>query len=269
MVRNMFRNVFKVLNGETLDDDFYYLYLHEQAELRAEALSHAGEILEGIAESQSYSGFPHTDFDLHGNANGRYGSYTLNTLNEMERLAKHYHCSISNLIVAAAANALSEYNGESRIKIRWTYNGREEKWEKMLVGITIESISTNIDLDDFDSNEGLIQEIKEQSIHGIRYSTFSSAFDDMSPGLSERTNIVYQNGSDMPENAPEGVDIKATFDYHTGAISMFQIMISEQEEDEPLKAIFVYNKKRYKEKSVAEFADIFHRKLAELQTDGN
>jgi len=49
---------------------------------------------------------------------------------------------------------------------------------------------------------------------------------------------------------------------------MFQIMINEQDEDEPLKVVFVYNKKKYKEESVARFAEIFNRKLADLQTDG-
>ena len=51
-------------------------------------------------------------------------------------------------------------------------------------------------------------------------------------------------------------------------LSMFQIMINEQDEDEPLKVVFVYNKKKYKEESVARFAEIFNRKLADLQTDG-
>ena len=57
------------------------------------------------------------------------------------------------------------------------------------------------------------------------------------------------------------------FDYHTGSLSMFQIMISELEEDEPLKAVFVYNKRKYKEESVAAFSEIFHRKLAAFQED--
>lgn len=46
---------------------------------------------------------------------------------------------------------------------------------------------------------------------------------------------------------------------------MFQIMISEQGEDEPLKVVFVYNRKKYKEESVAAFSEIFHRKLADFQ----
>lgn len=68
----------------------------------------------------------------------------------------------------------------------------------MLVGITTKSITTNIDLRDFGSREEYIQDVKDQSMHGIRHSAFSSAFDDMSPGLSERMNIVYQNGTALP-----------------------------------------------------------------------
>ena len=267
MVRNMFRNIFNALEGKPLDDDLYYLYLRRQGDLRANALSHAEKILEEIEETGSYSGFPRPDFEHRGNANGRFTSCTANTLNELGRCAAHYRCSINNLIVAAAAEALSEYNGDSRVRIRWTYNGREENWEKMLVGITTKSITTNIDLKDFGSREEYIQDVKDQSMYGIRHSAFSSAFDDMSPGLSERMNIVYQNGTALPENVPEGADISAYFDYHTGSLSMFQIMISEQGEDEPLKTVIVYNKRKYKEESVAAFSEIFHRKLAAFQAD--
>ena len=264
MVRNMFRNIFRAMAGEKLDDDFYYLYLHEQGELRRKALSDSEELLEQMKVAQSYSGFPEPDYDHHGTANGRFISNSLNTLGELRKAAERYKCSVNNLIIAAAATALGEYNDESRVKLRWTYNGREEDWEKTLVGITTESISTNVDLRDFDSKEDYISEVKRQMMEGIRYSAISSALDDMSPGLSERMNIVYQSGTDMPENAPEGTSIRGYFDYHTGSLSMFQIMINERGEDEALSVVFVYNKKRYKEKSAARFSEIFHRALADL-----
>lgn len=262
MVRNMFRNIFNALEGKPLEEDLYYLYLHEQGELRKEAVSHAEEILKQMEESQSYSGFPHPDLEHHGTANGRFVSSTLNTLSELRRCAEHYRCSLNNLIIATSASALGEYNDETLVRVRWTYNGREEDWEKPLVGITTESISTNINLQKFNSNDDYIQEVKRQSMEGIRYSVYSAAFEDMSPGLSERMNIVYQNGSDLPENAPEGASLRSYFDYHTGSLSMFQIMINEREDDEPLQVIFVYNKRKYKAESVAKFAEIFHKKLA-------
>ena len=58
MVKNLFRNVFKALAGETLDDDYYYLYLHEQGKLRKTAASYSGEALKLLEAAQSYSGFP-------------------------------------------------------------------------------------------------------------------------------------------------------------------------------------------------------------------
>ena len=36
----------------------------------------------------------------------------------------------------------------------------------------------------------------------------------------------------MPENVPEGADIKVFFRYHSGSLSMFQIILSEQGEDQ-------------------------------------
>lgn len=267
MVRNMFRNIFNALEGKPLDEDFYYLYLHEQGELRKRAVSRTNEVLDQLEKVQSYSGFPHPDYDLHGTANGRFVSNTLQTLGELHRTAEHYRCSMNNLIIAASAAALGEYNDKDKVKVRWTYNGREEDWEKVLMGITTESITTNINLRKFNSNEDYIQEVKRQSMEGIRYSAYSAAFEDMSPGLSERMNIVYQNGADLPENAPEGASLRSYYDYHTGSLSMFQIMINERAEDEPLQVIFVYNKKKYKAESVAKFAEILHNKLAEFTVD--
>ena len=265
MVSNMFRNIFNALEGKPLDDDLYYLYLREQGDLRANALSHAGEILDGIEETRSYSGFPRPDFEHRGNTRGLYTCHTADTLDELSRTAAHYRCSLNNLIIAAGAAALGEYNDESHVRVGWTYSGREEDWEKTLMGMTIESISTCIYLGSFDSDGGLIQEVKDQSMEGIRYSAFSSAFEDMSPGLSGRMNIVYQNGADVPENAPEGTDISAYFDYLDGTLAMFMIMIYEQSENEPLNVLFVYNRSRYREESVARFAEIFNRKLADFR----
>ena len=262
MINNMFRNVFNALDGKPLDEDYYFLYLHEQGEIRNKAMSHAEEIMEEIEGSRSYSGIPRPDNERQGNARGLFVSNTANSLDELRRSAAHYGGSVNNLIIAAGAAALGEYNDETRVRVSWTYSGREEDWENSLMGMTIESITTGIDLGGFDSKEGLIQEVKDQSMEGIRYSAISSAFDNMSPGMSEMMNICYQNGSDMPENAPEGTDISAYFDNLEGTLSMFTILIYEKAENEPLNVLFVYNRSKYKEESVAQFAEIFNRKLA-------
>lgn len=196
--------------------------------------------MEEIEGSQTYSGVPRPDHERQGNARGLFVRNTSASLDELRRSAAHYGGSVNNLIIAAGASALGEYNDETRVRVCWTYSGREEDWEKTLMGMTIE---------------------------GIRYSAISSAFDDMSPGVSERMNIVYQNGPEVPENAPEGTDISAYFDKLDGTLSMFMIMIYEQGEDEPLNVLFLYNRSKYKEESVAQFAEIFHRKLAGFLID--
>ncbi len=61
-------------------------------------------------------------------------------------------------------------------------------------------------------------------------------------------NFVYQHGTDVPENAPEGAEIKVYFDRHTAAQTMFQIIIAEQTKDQPLKLTFLFNSARYGEK---------------------
>lgn len=264
MVKNMFRNVFNALAVEPLDDDFYYLYLHEQGELRANAASYAGEVLKELEADEAYSGYPHPDFASALNEQGIVWAETKKTLGELNCMVQEHRISLGNLFLAAGAVALGKYNDAKQVGLRWTYNGRDEAWKEPLLGMLTASISTNIDLEKFEPGEKLLQEVKRQAIMGIRYSAASTAFADLSPGLSERMNIVYQNGSDKPENAPEDTEIKAYFDYHTGTLSMFEIQISEQAEDLPLKIKFLYNSKRYREESAAAFAGLFIREVEDL-----
>ena len=42
---------------------------------------------------------------------------------------------------------------------------------------------------------------------------------------------------------------------------MFQIMINEQGEDQPLQLIIVYNQKRYKAESVGTFAALYRKAI--------
>ena len=42
---------------------------------------------------------------------------------------------------------------------------------------------------------------------------------------------------------------------------MFQIMINEQGEDQPLQLIIVYNQKRYKVESVDTFAELYRKAI--------
>ena len=261
MVKNLFRNVFKALAGETLDDDYYYLYLHEQGKLRKTAASYSGEALKLLEAAQSYSGFPRPDFESGGIAYGLYTGHIDHTLRELRCAADRYRCSLNNLFIAAGVSALGQYNKESRVKVRWTYHNRDEAWKKPLVGIVTESITTNMDFQTFDSEEKIIQEVKRQAMLGMRYSAISAAFIDLSPGLSERMNIVYQQGKSIPENTPEGAVIQPFFTYHTASQAMFQIMINEQGEDQPLQLIIVYNQKRYKAESVDTFAALYRKDI--------
>ncbi len=261
MAGNLFRNVFNALAGKPLDDDDYYLYLHEQALQRMNATVHAREALQYLKEFRAYSGFPIPDFESNKNEQGAVWTETGKTLGELERFAQENRVSLQNLLTAAGAAALGKYNHARRVGVRWTYNGRDEAWKEPLMGMLLSGIPANIDLDACDTGEKLLQEVKRQAMLGIRYSAVSAAFSEFSPGQTERLSIVYQHGADGPDNLPEGAQTGEYFEYFTGTLTLFELIVFEQGADQPLRIKAVFNHARYREESAKSFAELFVREV--------
>ncbi len=264
MATNMFRNLFNALAGKPLDDDYYYLYLHDQAVQRQKAAGYSSEALGYLKTLKPYSGYPVPDFESSGNEQDTVWIDTDKTLGQLEETARKHRISLQNLLTAAGAAALGKYNHARRVGVRWTYNGRDEAWKEPLMGLLLAGIPADIDLDECDSGEKLLQEVKRQSMLGIRYSAVSAAFSEFSPGLSERLSIVYQHGADSPDNLPEGAEVRMYLEHFNGTLTLFEFIVFEQGEDRPLRIEAVYNRLRYRKESAAAFAQMFVRQIDSL-----
>lgn len=257
MIMNMMRNIFRVLAGEAPEEDYYYLYLQEWEEKRSASAAKMEEASRFVDGAAAFDGYPQPDFESINNIQGTYFVDTEYTLRQLTEVSEAHHISLGNLFVAAAAEAIGKYNQSTRVGVRWTYNGRDEAWKKNLVGLLLTSVSTDLDFQESDTREKIVAEVKRQAELGIRHNEVLSALKDMSPGLSERTDIVYQHGIDLPANMPKGAEIQAYFDYHNATLCLLNIIINEKSVDEPLAVKYVFNSSRYTEESIRRYHALF------------
>ena len=148
MATNLFRNVFNALAGKPLDDDYYYLYLHDQAEQRAKA-AYSSEALSYLKALKPYSGYPIPDFESREDEQSGIWIVTEKTLGQLEDFAREHRISLQNLFTAAGAAALGKYNHARQVGVRWTYNGRDEAWKERLMGMYLENFNGALTLFEF------------------------------------------------------------------------------------------------------------------------
>ena len=125
------------------------------------------------------------------------------------------------------------------------------------MGILLAGIPADVDLEECDTAEKLLQEVKRQAMLGIRYSAVSAAFSEFSPGRSERLSIVSPHGEAAPDNRPKGAEVGMYLEQFNGTLTLFEFIVYEQGEDKPLRIEAVYNSARYREESAAVFAQMF------------
>ena len=261
---NFFRQIFRVLDGEEPEKDYYYLYLSRLArKQRSEEARRDLSLLKKLYGG-SWSGTPNTDMESRDNANGRSIRQSDHSLAFYRTAAARHQVSLGAALSSAALLALSRFNQESRVQIAWEYHGRKEKWEKDLVGITLCALPFAMDFDQLTTPDAILQDAKKQSDLGKRFSEYSYALHDMSPCVHENMAVCYLPGDDDPGNMPEGSQMSVSVDALNGMMGLAQILITESGPDAPLTVICAYQKTRYRAEHMDTLARLFLEALNEL-----
>ena len=264
MARRVFQQIFEALNGREPQKDHYYLFLHRLAthaktpEARAEH-----ELVRKLYDGK-WSRFPQPDYDSRKNSNMTFAAPTKRTFNEYQAAAEANSISLGTALVTAGMMALSRFNRTPRVAVEWIFNGRDEKWKKDLVGITLCGVPAVMDFDLCKDREAILAEARKQNELGLQYAEYSFALENMSPGQTESMKIVYEHGLDLPDNMPSGTTLTWDGGYYSGMLCLFQFLINEGAADEPLKLVAVCQGSRYSEESVQRMTALFADALDEL-----
>ena len=264
MIRLFFRQVFEALRGRELPRDDYYLYLHRMAARAGTPEARADhELVRGLCAG-NWSRFPVPDRDSRDNTSLSFTLPSKHTSREYQAAAAAAGISLGTALVTAGLMSLSRYNGERKVAVEWVYNGRDEAWKENLVGLTLCGIPAMMDFGSCVTRDRILAEARRQNELGLQYAELSFALENMSPARNEYMKVVYEHGLTRPDNIPEGVSLAWDSSFYSSLLCLFQFIINEGTEDEPLSVIAECQGSRYREDSLRRMAALFTGALDEL-----
>ena len=260
---NFMSELWAVYRGEPLRKDHYYHYLEQQHRRRMELLNEADvRSLMRRFGNEAYLCNPKPDLNARHTGNGRYPDTTNFTTEACLKACSALRTSPNKLFVAASLIALSKYSNTSKVSVEWTYNGRDEKWEEDLVGITISSIPVAVDLSEARTPMELLREIDRQSEQGMRCAALSIGNNGVTPGERDRLIVVYETGFGMSKILPKGTEVDLGYNMLDGVFTRFQILVQDTKEPEkPMHFYINYDSKLYSPGLVKEFSRCFKQAL--------
>ncbi len=265
----MLRNIFDCMKGKELKRDLYYSYLQKvHLEQIGDTTKEDIQYLNSAyGQKKSVDRFPTPDFESRDNSNMACVVSLNHTFGEIERRAEEKGVTINAALIAAGLLVISRYNNCKCAGVEWVYSGRDEAWKEELIGITMAANAVIIDFDEIKGTDALLEEVKRQISIGIRYSAYSYAVRDVSPGQREYMKMIYEQGVDAPDNIPSSAVMQMDFDRLESSLTMFQCLLFPTAENEKPIIRGVCNGSRYTQESCEKIcrmvADAFEECLFE------
>ena len=263
MKANFMSELFAAYRGEALRQDHYYYYLESQYKKRMELERDAdARLLLKRFSRVEYRCNPQPDLASRRTGNGQYMAGTDLPLCEYRRGCERLHTSLNKLFVAAGLIALAKVDGQPKVTVEWTFNGRDENWKKDLVGLTISSVPVAVDMSDIHSPQEILRKIDSQNELGMRYADLSLGNNGVTPGERDRLIVVYESGFDMSSFLPEGTEATFAYDRLNGVFTRFQIIISDSSEPDAAIPFYInYDSRLYTSSLVERFCAFFNDAL--------
>ena len=267
---NFISELFAAYRGEKLRQDHYYYYLENQYRRQKELEQEAdARLLMERFSREEYLCNPVPDLVSRRTGNGQYLSGTKLTLARLRQGVEKLRTSLNKLFTAAGLAALSRFSGQSKVTVEWTFNGRDEKWKKDLVGMTIASVPVAVDMSEIHTPRDLLREIDEQNELGMRYADLSLGNRGVTPGERDRLIVVYESGFDMSAFFPEGTEAVLAYDRLNGAFTRFQIiMYNSTDPEAPVPFYINYDSELYSASLVKRFCEAYNDALAWMVCGG-
>ena len=218
-----------------------------------------------------YRSYPRSDLSSRRTGYGEYMTQTVSVYRKFARQCERLHTNMNQLFVAVTLVTLARFENCSKVSVRWYHNGRDEKWKKELMGMTLSSLPVAVDLQQFPTWDLLLKEIERQGELGLRYSECSLGNSEMAPGRKSRIDVIYETGFDLEKVLPEGMgQVFRAFDKRRGSYTRMQIVpFDTGKEDEPISYFVNYDSMRYSAGLIERFAALLKETLESLADGEN
>ncbi|MBQ7154603.1 MAG: hypothetical protein IJR85_03480, partial [Synergistaceae bacterium] len=162
------------LKGERLERDNTFGILREEAKYRKSDLFALDmEYFAGVCRGTNWSTLPVQDRITDENEDAEHYEAFSFTRDDTERLSGKYGLGKNGFYIAAAAVALSAYNGSDDVMFTWTWDGRSDAEKINAVGVMIKYLPVALHLTEGLTLSGLFEEISAQIKDGISHGRIS------------------------------------------------------------------------------------------------
>ncbi len=202
-------DIIRAYRGEPLPRDYYCTYLAKEEKLRA-----SPQYEEDKAYFLStYGGYdwcsiPEPDkgnkSDLNLEADSRQIKLPFDET-DLAEAEERLHASRSVIAIASAIQALHEFSGQKHIMTNWIFNNRLGGYAANSVGMLIKNLPVGVHMEQIDSMETLLAEVKKQVTEGITHSSYDYFFANYKSYQEAPMEVNYQlniNADELDELQP-------------------------------------------------------------------
>ena len=188
----LLKNISKAYRGETLAEDHFYTYLaKESAKLNSDEYSAAEKYFKNLLEGRDWCIVPTPDYDSWEADFGEEDFDTEISVESMSNAEKRLGFSRNVLSIAAVILAMRDYCHKSFIRVDFINSNRIEEYIQDTVGLIYKVLPVAVNLDDFPSNERLLQEISRQVTESFANSICENYGSEDNIALRDALSVNY------------------------------------------------------------------------------
>lgn len=202
-------DIIRAYRGEPLPRDYYCTYLAKEEKLRASPQYEEDKsYFLSTYGGYDWCSIPEPDkgntSDLNLEADSRQIKLPFDET-DLAEAEERLHASRSVIAIASAIQALYEFSGQKHIMTNWIFNNRLGGYAANSVGMLIKNLPVGVHIEQIDSMEALLAEVKQQVTEGITHSSYDYFFANYKAYQVAPMEVNYQlniNADELDELQP-------------------------------------------------------------------
>ncbi len=264
----LLNEIIAIYNGEEVEfNDYYFTFLKETEELKdsPDYLKAKEYYFDNYGQLSDWTLVPKSDLTQDGYGMTITGIWPIGIyVEDLEKAEEHFKTSRNVLAVAAALKAQSIHADSNKVLVNWVYNNRNNHIYDDTVGCLIKSFPVGINIEDFDNDDDLLEEIKKQVINGIANGSYEYLCENYESFTTDTLFVNYlgslRNSDGLKDFNPEVIDLPREKDIAKMRVA---IAILEDENGEVLTGV-EYCTDLYTRETCIDFHKLLNEELISL-----
>ncbi|AMD17809.1 hypothetical protein TL18_07125 [Methanobrevibacter sp. YE315] len=266
-----YKDIVSAYRGEELPEDYYFSFIkdmeiiHESSDYEKAEKYYLGK----YGDLSSWALSPSHDLSDEGYGVEITGIWPAGlSVEDIEKAEERFKTSRNVLAVVASLKALSAQSGNSKVLVNWVYNNRNNHDYDNTMGCLIKSLPVGLDLNDYENDEEILKEIKNQVINGIANSSYEYLSINYESFTTDTLFVNYlgklRNSEGFQYFKPELMEVPRERDIAKMRVA---IAVMEDENDEILTGV-EYCSSMYSKENAVEFHELLNKEFISLVKEG-